>query len=253
MKKFTDIFISYSHKDSDFALEVKNTLNEAGLSCFMAETDIQAGDLWEQRIRKAIVNAKRVILIITPYSKSSLWIAAEAGAAWVLEKELIAGLRYVEPSELIEVIRKHQVRRLETKKDIEVLVREIVPSTQPHTSTITGTWIDPVDGDTAYFRQIDNRVLGFYDYGRGRKTGIYKGILSNSVFEYSWKWLEESINGEGRMTLSVDKRNLYGKWWYAGKPETTEKVQYRHTSDDMPEWLERKDFRPYEGFLDKGI
>ncbi len=113
MGKQIDVFISYSHKDKDFAEEVLSELEGVGLHCFMAEIHIAPGELWEGKIRKAIIEAKRILLLITPNSKDSLWIAAEAGAAWALEKELIAGIRYVDQSELIDVIRKHQVHRIE--------------------------------------------------------------------------------------------------------------------------------------------
>lgn len=35
------------------------------------------------------------MILCTPRSKNSLWVAAEAGAAWALKKELVAALLYV--------------------------------------------------------------------------------------------------------------------------------------------------------------
>jgi len=204
MEEKIDIFISYSHRDSGIAKNLVSKLEEAGLRCFIAEKDIAAGELWESRIKKAIINAKRVFLLITPRSKNSLWVATEAGAAWALEKELIAGLMFVESNELIDVIRRHQARRVESQEEVQALVNELAPKTVTVSSKLTGQWVDPIDGDTVYFRQMGDRAVGFYDYGSGnRKVGIYRGVLDNSVFEYHWKWLERDLSGKGRMVVAT--------------------------------------------------
>ncbi len=173
-----DLFISYSHKDGGVARDLIAKLEKVGLKCFIAEQDIRAGELWEPRIRKALTKAKKVLLILTPRSKNSLWVAAEAGAAWVLEKELIAGLLFVESDNLFDTIRRHQARRIESQDQVDSLIAELAPSnkTKEYSAELTGQWIDPVDGDMAYFRQIGNRVVGFYDYGSGsQKVGMYMG------------------------------------------------------------------------------
>lgn len=123
-----EVFFSYSHRDQGVATELVSMLEDAGLRCFHAHKDISAGDLWEPRIREALKAAKRVVLLITPRSKSSLWVAAEAGAAWALEKKLIACLMFVEASELIEPINRRQARRVETQEEKKDLVSEIATS-----------------------------------------------------------------------------------------------------------------------------
>lgn len=250
MDKKIDVFISYSHKDKEFAEEVLSELEMAGLSCFMAEIHIAPGELWELEIRKAIVNADRILLLITPNSKDSLWIAAEAGAAWALEKELIAGVRYVDSDELIEVIRKHQVHRIEATRHIKALIDWFVPALAYPNNDLTGQWLDPVDGDTAYFRQVGKRVVGYYDYGTGnQKIGIYRGELHDSVFEYQWEWIDKNLTGEGCLSLSDDGNSASGHWWFAEHPNGKENVQYRRVSSQMPEWLTEDDFNQHLEFL----
>jgi len=244
-----DIFISYSHEDSEFAQDIREELDSTGLQCFMAEININPGALWEYEIRKAIIDAKRVLLLITPNSKNSLWIAAEAGAAWALEKELIAGLRYVDPSELIDVIRKHQVHKLESKTNIKKLVEWLAPDPLPPGTNISGQWLDPIDGDTSYFKQKGNRVVGVYDYGRNSITGIYKGTIDNSIFSYSWHWIAKEFSGEGRMEISSDGNNISGKWWFSDNPEESGKVQYKRVSDDLPKWLDVGQFEKHLEYL----
>lgn len=246
MDREIDIFISYSHKDRDFAEEMLSELEGIGLKCYMAEIHIAPGKLWESDIRKAIVKAKRILLLITPNSKDSLWIAAEAGAAWVLEKELIAGLRYVKPEELIEVIRKHQVHKLEAKSHVESLLKWLAPEPKLKLEDVSGKWIDPVDGDTVYFRQTGNTVVGYYDFGTGnKKVGFYQGTFHQNQLDYSWKWIDNDLKGYGIMRLSKDKNTLSGEWWYEEDPKDREKVQYRKISDEMPVWLSENDFSAF--------
>jgi hypothetical protein len=248
-----DIFFSYSHRDSGIARNLVSKLEDAGLRCFIAEKDVAAGVLWESRIREAILEAKRMLLLITPRSKNSLWVAAEAGAAWALEKELCACLMFVEVHELIEPIKQHQARRIETQEEVESLINELVPTNLVVSNQLTGQWVDPTDGDTVYFRQIGTQVVGFYDYGTGnRKVGVYRGTMNDRTLDYSWRWLEQSLGGQGRMTLSENGQRLSGQWWYAGEPDEVETVQYHRLSDNRPSWLSEDDFDEYLTFFKTG-
>lgn len=244
------IFLSYSHSDSAIAKNLAAKLEQLGAYCFMAEKDIAAGEQWEKRIRDEIVATDYVLILVTPRSKNSLWVAAEAGAAWVLDKKLIAALMFVDPNELIEPIKKRQSRIIETPEQIDGLINELAPSIQQNPNTLTGRWIDLSDGDTVYFKQVGNNAIGFYDYGSGnRKVGVYIGVIKSKVFEYKWKWLSNQLSGNGRMELSEDGQQLSGMWWNDKNKEESEPVAYQRVSDKMPEWLTEEDFSTYATFL----
>jgi hypothetical protein len=119
------IFISYSQKDGDVAASLASRLDEAGLRCFMADRSILAASEWEPQLREALLASDSVLLLITPRSKDSLWVAAEAGAAWVLHKQLIPVLMFVEPQQLFEPIRKYEARLAETPEQMDSLIREL--------------------------------------------------------------------------------------------------------------------------------
>ena len=91
----------------------------------MADRSILAAAEWEPQLREAMLASDSVLLLMTPRSKDSLWVAAEAGAAWVLQKKLIPVLMFVEPQQLFEPIRKYQARVAETPEQIGALVREL--------------------------------------------------------------------------------------------------------------------------------
>jgi hypothetical protein len=240
------VFLSYSHSDSGIARHLALQLQSAGLRCFMAETGITAGELWEAKIRKTIQDADRVLILITPRSKNSLWVAAEAGAAWALKKDLIAAMMFVEAAELIEPIRRHQARSVETPEQVTALINELASARQFATDRIDGQWIDPSDNDTIFFKLTRDRVVGFYDYGSGKqKVGLYVGRLKNRVFNYEWRWLNGRFHGYGQMKLSEDGKTLCGEWWYDKRKDESEFVEYRRVSDSMPSWLSSSDFAEF--------
>ncbi|MFZ4704127.1 MAG: toll/interleukin-1 receptor domain-containing protein, partial [Candidatus Methylumidiphilus sp.] len=238
-----DIFISYSQQDSLLAQSIYSKLNSAGLHCFMAEKDIAPAERWEDRIREALQSAQRILLLITPNSKDSNWVVAEAGAAWGLGKPLIPALAYVNPRELIAPIASHQARLVHTPEQIENLVAELSADGSIVHGNITGQWRDPNDKDVAYFRQTGNKIVGFYNLGRGnKKRGIYRGYIENRVFDYQWRWLDGKYEGFGQMTLSPDGQRISGDYWYGKLKDTVEHVGYRRISNEMPSWLSESDF-----------
>jgi len=119
------LFISYSQKDGDVAASLASKLEDSGLRCFLADKSILAAAQWEPALREAMIAADRVLLLLTPRSKESLWVAAEAGAAWILNKPLIPVLMFVHPNELFEPIRKYQARVVETPEQVNALVQEL--------------------------------------------------------------------------------------------------------------------------------
>jgi hypothetical protein len=119
------IFISYAHKNGEIAASLASQLDDLGLKVFLAERSLNAGENWEPAIREALKNSKLVLCLITPESKTSGWVHAEAGAAWVLEKPILPVFRLVEPSELIEILRMPHGRKIETPEQINVLLDDI--------------------------------------------------------------------------------------------------------------------------------
>jgi Zn-finger nucleic acid-binding protein len=120
-----DIFISYAAGDAAIANELKSDLEHQGLKCFMAEKDIAVAEEWQPTIRAALTGSKRILLLLTPRSLNRPWVLMEAGGAWALGKPLIPVLSQVAPSELIDPIRSHQARVIETTAQRLALVREL--------------------------------------------------------------------------------------------------------------------------------
>src|SRR6266446_5230140 len=109
-----DVFISYAAGDSQIANELRNDLETKGLKCFMAEKDIAVAAEWQDSIRAALRGSKRVLVLVTPRSINRAWVLMETGAAWALGKPLIPALSHVAPADLLDPIRRHQARVIET-------------------------------------------------------------------------------------------------------------------------------------------
>jgi len=120
-----DIFLSYSHKDAEIASGIYAKLDAAGYVCFMAEKEIKPAQEWSSTIHEAISSSKLIIILITPRSKDSLWVAAEAGAAWALKKNVIPALMFIEANELIQIINRWQSYVVETPTQIDKLISEL--------------------------------------------------------------------------------------------------------------------------------
>jgi hypothetical protein len=108
------LFLSYASGDASLANELKETFENRGMQCFMAEKGIAVATQWEPAIREALRAAEYIVLLLTPRSIRSTWVLLETGAAWTLEKDIVPALVHISPDDLIDPIRRYQARVIET-------------------------------------------------------------------------------------------------------------------------------------------
>lgn len=75
--EYYSCFISYSSKDEEFARRVHNDLQAAGVRCWFAPHDIQAGKKIHHQIDEAIRFYDKLLLILSPDSMNSNWVGSE--------------------------------------------------------------------------------------------------------------------------------------------------------------------------------
>src|SRR5438046_1940296 len=97
----SDVFISYSRKDSDDATRLAEFLNEKGIS-----VGIDLATSWSAEIVEAIENCKAFLVILSPGSISSHNVAKEISLASELKKRILP-IDLGEPVELTRDIRYH--------------------------------------------------------------------------------------------------------------------------------------------------
>lgn len=101
-----DVFLSYSERDHLQAQTVHEKLERAGATVFMAPKALSAGDDFAENIRKSLVGAQELWVIVSPSSLNSEWVTTEWGAAWVLEKRTIPILFRCDIPQLPERLRR---------------------------------------------------------------------------------------------------------------------------------------------------
>jgi hypothetical protein len=191
MIKEYDIFISYSQHDGEIAASLLSQLDQAGFRCFMADRSILAAAQWEPELRSALLTSHSVLLLITPRSKDSLWVAAEAGAAWVLEKRLVPVLLFVEPTDMFEPIRRFQARKAETPEQVTRLIAELG-------ETRRSVAIDPAPKQTTGSQETNSEIftsprdwpallkIGEWSYDDQRQfivgEGMHRYLLSQHIY-----------------------------------------------------------------------
>ena len=78
----TDVFISYSSKDSNKAIEVCTYLELAKLRCWIAPRDVVPGFNYAEGIVSSIKNSKLFLLVLTSESSISRHVANEVDCAF---------------------------------------------------------------------------------------------------------------------------------------------------------------------------
>jgi nucleoside 2-deoxyribosyltransferase len=84
------VFLSYSLRDRDAAARFEKALERLGLQAFNPVKELRAGEDWRKSIQSAIKRSQALILLVgTPQSAASSWMAYEAGMAEALGKPIL--------------------------------------------------------------------------------------------------------------------------------------------------------------------
>jgi len=83
------VFISYSRKDSAFALTLAQEVRAAGVDIWIDQLDIHVGDLWDVSVENALTNASCVLVILSPFSIASNNVQDEIAFALDSDKRII--------------------------------------------------------------------------------------------------------------------------------------------------------------------
>jgi uncharacterized protein YjbI with pentapeptide repeats len=122
--EFYSCFISYSHKDEEFAKRLHSRMRAANLRVWFAPEDIKGGEKLSEQIERAIQMHDRLLLVLSEYSIQSEWVMTEirkARAVEVAEKR-----RKLFPIRLVsfEKIQAWKCFDADSGKDLATEVRE---------------------------------------------------------------------------------------------------------------------------------
>ena len=85
--EYYSCFISYSHKDEDFAKRLWEGLQAKNVRCWYAPHDMKIGDKIRSTIDDSIRIHDKLLLILSEHSVQSDWVEHEVEHALDLEKE----------------------------------------------------------------------------------------------------------------------------------------------------------------------
>lgn len=193
-----DLFFSYAHADEHIARELAALLEAKGLTCFMSERDLRAGDLWKPFIRDAIRCSDRVLLLITPRSKESAWVTLEIGAAWMDEKEFIPLTLFVDSKELRDIANDFQGRPIETDEQKGAVV-DYLSESRPERQLSFPVMMSQIERSLATMRA--KSVTPETVLCSGRAGAICGGIISHFVspFGLTFVGLRTIIKGDDKV------------------------------------------------------
>ena len=86
---FYSAFISYSHKDREFARRLHDCLQDAGVRCWRDEKDLQPGDDIHDGVTRGMEQQERILLCASRHSLSSWWVETELETAFSMERTLM--------------------------------------------------------------------------------------------------------------------------------------------------------------------
>lgn len=76
------VFISYQHKDAEFAENLMHRIKDAGFDSWVDSEDLRAGEEWQVGIDQAIKNAFALIVIMSSDAQASEYVIYEWSFAW---------------------------------------------------------------------------------------------------------------------------------------------------------------------------
>ena len=121
---FNSCFISYSHKDEEFAKNLYAQLKAANINVWYAPEDVKGGVKLHEQLDAAIRRHDKLLLVLSENSLSSEWVMTEIRKARKYEIE--EGRRKLFPIRLVgmEKIRSWECFDADTGKDLAIEVRE---------------------------------------------------------------------------------------------------------------------------------
>jgi formylglycine-generating enzyme required for sulfatase activity len=77
-KELKDVFISYSHQDQEAKDELVALLKQEGISYWLDETSLLAGDIIQDKINEGLRESRYTILLVSKNSLLSTWVSYES-------------------------------------------------------------------------------------------------------------------------------------------------------------------------------
>lgn len=92
-ESYDTCFLSYSSADRAFAMQLYRALTGAGVRVFWDYFDVVPGEALEAQIGEAIRELRRLLVVLSPASMASEWVAREIMLGWIHRRESLLPIR----------------------------------------------------------------------------------------------------------------------------------------------------------------
>ena len=124
-KSTTDVFLVHSLNDRGVASLVTAAMNAAGLTVFDDRQQVSGGAKWQQATRRAMLQTKCVVMLLTANSVSSSNILFKAGMAYIAAKPIFVLHDGLPTEELPEFLQKFHVAELTQLADVVAEIQSL--------------------------------------------------------------------------------------------------------------------------------
>ncbi len=107
-----DLFLSFASANKAEALKLRDAGATNGLKIFMSEKELTSGDVWDEKIRQALLTSREMAVLVTPNSLKSEWVITEWAIAWALQKRVTPVLFRCDVSQLPDRLKRYEARDL---------------------------------------------------------------------------------------------------------------------------------------------
>ena len=94
------VFVSHSSPDTWVARQIAEHIKRCGAACFLDVADVDSGDDFDAKIRKAIRASREMVVLLTPWATTRPFVWLEVGAFWSSGKRIVAVLHGLSPKEV---------------------------------------------------------------------------------------------------------------------------------------------------------
>ena len=107
-----DLFLSFSSANETEAQKFRNAGIAKELKVFMSEKDMTSGDVWDKKIRQALLTSREMAVLVTPRSLKSEWVTTEWAITWALQKRITPVLYRCDINDLPDRLKRYEARDL---------------------------------------------------------------------------------------------------------------------------------------------
>jgi len=127
------VFVSHATADKWLAKTICEKIEASGAAIFRDDRDIQGGDDIPDAIRKSIIRANELMVLLTPESVDRPWVLLEVGAAWGRKQRsrIIAVLCHVTVDTIPDMIASKKAVPL---NDLDTYLKELRERVRRHQS-----------------------------------------------------------------------------------------------------------------------